>query len=352
MTSEVHREWKEQRARDGLPVTGPEYDIAYRKVSRERSAVSIKAYRRRYDAEHRTETNQRQARYDQAKRDRAKAEADAERRREEQRERKREYAKKYYQENRDRMREANRQAHVRRREADPDAERERKRLATKKWRHANRDRENAKLRDKYALDPSPKREIARRYYDTHADEVRERSRTYHLQNRDQQNATHKRWLAREKRRLELGLPVARLHRTPPADKERNASEAEEFFARTYPPEVIQGLFAQDRARWERDCYRARAANYITLTTASHNPARRHEYEIFTTQRARARQAAIDAEESRIREEHEAEEAARMDEIARTINDRLRLSPVIRDPHHNDPTRPHTSPTSAQTGMGR
>ncbi|HRN30071.1 MAG TPA: hypothetical protein PK890_10280, partial [Terrimesophilobacter sp.] len=224
-------------------------------------------------------------------------------------------------------------ARVRQRAEDPEGYREGKKRRNDAWRASHRDHVNAKARAKRQRDPAAKQVAAQKYYDTHAEERRAYSRRYHRDNRDQQLAQQSRWRQREQRRLEAGLPVRRLHRLTPAERDAHAAAAAEFFSTRViepmrrrlraeldgptPPELL--------AAWKRECERYRAAHY-----ASEHP------ETSSRERRRAQ-----AEARRLAEE------ARLDTIGRAINDRLRISPRRREP---DPAYlPQT--TSPSTGPG-
>lgn len=336
--SERHLAWKQQRETDGLPTSGPEYAKALRRRYREDNPERIRVYRAEYDAAHRERINELQRTAEARKRaDLKRAERDAQR--------KRENARAYYARNRDQVLDANRNAHNRRRDADPDAERERKRLANNAWRDKNRDRENAKLREKHAMNPQAKRDAAARYYQAHGDEIRARRRARYASDRNQERVTHQRWLAREARRIALGLPAARVHRSNPEEKAQHRADADEFFSREWPPDEIARIDRERLAAWERDCFRARAATYLYEEPGIRDRIRRAEYNALRDRRPRQQQptAAQRAREA---------ENARLDEIARKINQQLRLRPPPRHAHHLDPTHSQATSTSVQKGLHR
>jgi hypothetical protein len=116
-------------------------------------------------------------------------------------------------------------------------------------------------------------------------------------------AGQKRWRDRERRRLEVGLPVRRLHKVSPAERDQNAAAAEVFFSRPLTPELherLKGELSTPQHLIEglrREWARMRAVDY----------QRRHPETKSDTVRRR-----------------ESEEA-RLDGIARSINERLRLT---------------------------
>ncbi|WP_431779935.1 hypothetical protein [Microbacterium aurantiacum] len=207
------------------------------------------------------------------------------------------------------------------RAADPEGYREAKKQRNKRWRDSHKDEQNAKLRAKHRDNPEIKRAAAERYYAEHGDEVRERRRSYYWANREKQLEKQRLWRARERRRRELGLPPRRLHRVTASERAANASAGDEFFTRSRTPEELKAIrrepktSARELARWHRSSTRARLAAGIDGDTDAIRPvtaSRRRESE---------REAA-----ARRKREADAAEAARMDAIAREINDRLRHEP--------------------------
>jgi hypothetical protein len=213
-----------------------------------------------------------------------------------------------------------------RKAADPDGYREAKKRRNQAWRERHKDEIDARRREKYRLDPSRKQTQAAQYYERHAEERRDYRRRYYQEHREQELARQRQWRRRERRRIDAGLPVRRLHRTTPAEREQHAREADAFFARPVTPQLKERLAAELRtppeliAAFRRECARIRAAQY-----ALRNPE--------TSRRQLTRQQA---------------EEARMDAIARAINERLRTTPrPRRDLAAHTPT-PTTPP---RRGMG-
>lgn len=232
-----------------------------------------------------------------------------------------------------------RQRRAAQRAADPDGYREAKRARNKRWRDRHREEQNAKRREKHRDNPDAKRESAARYYQTHGEQVRERRRAYYHANRDAQLEKQRQWRGREKRRRDAGLPPRRLHRTTAAERAANRGAAVEFFERERTPEQIAILKEELRtpddaiARWERDSERARIASAIAADTDFTRPLTASQMRHRERERAaRQKQVAREAEE------------ARMDQIARAINDRLRTHPRSVRSHNNAPT-PHILDTS-------
>lgn len=202
---------------------------------------------------------------------------------------------------------------------DPEAYRAARKRANDSWRATHKDEINARLRERNRIDPDAKRARGRKHYEAHAEERRAYRRRYYEENRERELAKQRQWRQREKRRVEAGLPVRRLHRLSPDQRREHAAAADEFFARPLTPQLRERLEDELRtppeliAAWERECARIRAIQY----------ALRHpETSAHVTNRNQA-------------------EEERMDRIARTINDRLRTTPRRElDPY--SPPGPQTS----------
>ena len=232
-----------------------------------------------------------------------------------------------------------RQRRAAQRAANPDGYREAKRARNKRWRDRHREEQNAKRREKHRDNPDAKRESAARYYQTHGEQVRERRRAYYHANREAQLEKQRQWRAREKRRRAAGLPPRRLHRTAAAERAANRGAAVEFFERERTPEQIAILTEELRtpddviARWERDSERARIASAIAADTDITRP--------LTVSQMRHRERERAARQKQVAREVE---EARMDQIARAINERLRTRPRPVRSHNHSPT-PHIPDTS-------
>ncbi len=217
------------------------------------------------------------------------------------------------------------------RDADPEGYRASKRERNKRWRDAHRDEENAKLRAKHRANPEEKRAAAERYYAEHGDEVRQRRREYYWANREKQLEKQRQWRAREKARKDAGLPPRRMHRTSPRERTAAAADAEEFFARQRSSPEVDAMWEQlkpspeEIARWERDCRRARAGSASAAREGGQRPL------VATRQRGQGRSSGVSSDSARLAEE------ARLDAIARAINDQLRHSP--RRHNSNAPSMP-------------
>ncbi len=316
----------------------------YKRSWRERNAEHIRDYRAKYDEQHRDEVRRKNRERERERAARAKAE-------EERRAVKRENARRWYAENREQHLEAQRQYRAAQRENDPEGYRKSKRERNKRWRDKHKDEQNAKLREKYRLNPKAKRDQAASYYERNAEKVRARRREYYAANREAQLETQRRWREREKSRRRLPLPAPHRHPVPAAERRSNHSAANAFFARRYTPEQIAGirerLGTSDQiiAKWHRDGLRSRAASEHSGSA---------DYSAYFEREVKRRRRSVPSEGQIQRAERqmaEAEEEARMDAIAREINDRLRTQPRTRRHPAYDPSAPHAAPGSPRGGLG-
>ncbi|MEJ1154612.1 hypothetical protein [Microbacterium marmarense] len=306
----------------------------YKRNYREQNADRIREYRQGYRAEHLEEmrAKNREGMRARAAKDRAK------RAREEQR---RVRAREWYAQNSERHLAAQRAYRAAQKQADPEGYRKAKAERTKRWRDKHLDRENAKLREKHRQNPAAKQAAAARYYEKNGEAVKARRREYYAANREKQLAAQQRWRAREKRRKELGLPPRRIHNVSPAERRMNEEHAGAFFAREWsaaevkqvqlheptPPELI--------AKLDRDNARARA-DWAKANRPMKEPSREA---VDRERRAAIQEEAVRAEE------------ARLDAIARQVNERLRTQPRERRPISPDAFAPHAGPRSPETGLG-
>jgi hypothetical protein len=305
--AEAQREWKRNN---------PDKVKAYQDAFRAKHADRLRAANRERERE----------RY-------AKARAERERRAAA-----RERARDWYAQNRERHLEYQRQYRAAKRAEDPDAYRAAKNERNKRWNARHREAVAAKAREKHRDNPEVKREQAARYYAAHAEEVKARRRAYYASHREAQLAKQREWRRREKRRLEAGLPPRRIHRVSRADRERHAAAADDFFARSYTTDeikVIRGDTPTPQrllAEWKRQSAQHRAA-------FRHAAAPRPTPDLATEARVAAAAAR-------------AQEDARLDAIARAINDQLRgrPRPVASPPGAID--APLAIPQTTTRGMTR
>lgn len=287
-------EHKEQRA---------EYSQKYRAEHSE----EIAAYKRQW-----REKNLEAARA--SNRDNMRRKAAQERAAEDRRAKKAAYARERYHADIEASRAKAREYLQQKRAADPDGYREAKKRRNATWHERHKDEINARKREQNLRDPSKQKARAQRDYQVHGDERRAYRRRYYQQNRERQLAKQKQWRDRERRRIEVGLPVRRLHTVTPTERDQNAVAAQAFFSRPLTPQLREQLKAElatpqhliDALR--REWARIRAVDYQRRNPETNSDTIRRQ---------------------------EAEEA-RLDAIARSINDRLRLSP-----------RRHSHPTADQ-----
>lgn len=287
---------------------------------RENNRDHIREYRREYNAAHREEIN----RYE---RERQRRVAEEQQRAEERRAKNAKKARDYYHANIEQRRAYQRDYLARRKAADPDAYRAERSRLNAQWRERHKEERAAKRRDRYRDDPEEKKANARRYYERNAEKIKAKRREKYAENGEQERAANRAWRARERRRVEAGLPPHRRHRTTSAERDANLDNATVFFARHRDADAVAAI--RDEARtpqhlldaWQRDCHRARTAHYD-----ARNPELRHDVH-----------GRLTAEEKR------------MEDFARELNARLRMNPR-RQSGPRDPARPHAG-SSLQTDHG-
>lgn len=305
--SEAARRYKKKHARQ-ISAYGRQYraehaeQIAeYKRAWRERNGEHLAEYRGKYGEDNREKI--REANREYMRRQSAKERAEVEHR-----EREAEKSRERYHADIEASRAKARDYLQQKRAADPDGYREGKKRRNATWRERHKDEINSKLREKNLRDPSQKKARAQRDYELHGDERRESRRRSYQKNRDRELAKQKQWRDRERRRIEVGLPVRRLHKIAPAERDQNAADAAAFFARPLTPQVREQLKAE-------------------LATPQHliDALRREWARIRATDYAR-RNPETSSDTVRRRETEE----LRLGAIARGINDRLRRIPR-RDP---------------------
>lgn len=290
-----------RRYRENNPDKAKEQARRWREANREHRAEYQRAWRDR-NREHVRTSNR-----EYMRRKTAEAKTDLERKAQ-----KAQYARNRYHSDIEGSRAKAREYREAARARDPEGYRSSRKRANDRWRAKHKDEINARLRERNRIDPDAKRVRSRRHYENHAEERRAYRRRYYEENRERELAKQRQWREREKRRVEAGLPVRRLHRLTPDERRDNTRAADEFFARPVTAEFRAWLEAELRtppeliAAWERETARIRATQW----------ALRHP-----------------EASARIVNRNEAEEE-RMDTIARIINDRLRTTPrTARDPDY-------------------
>ncbi len=296
----------------------PEQLRAARRAYREQNAEHIAAYRAAYNEAHREEVLAKKREYARRKyREQARIR------------KRRAYSAKYYANNRDRYIENQKRSIAKRRTENPERFMQLQRGRDRRWWARHKDAENAKRRDVYRRDPEGQRQRAEAYYAAHKEEIKAKRRESYAANREKERASQNAARAKARAQREAGLPPRRTRRTPRDERFRNAREADLFFSRDrgwHQRQVLKRELETEPAvfaAWKRDCLRARAAH--------HQAALREELERLR------REGRLPPSPQPTREEiAEREELARMDAIARSINDRLRH----REGAHHDASAPH------------
>jgi hypothetical protein len=321
-----------------------------------RNTDRIKQYRETYAQGHRDQINARAREYERRKRAEARAVQEAQ----DKKERRRAYSRDYYAKNREAYLEQQRQLRAKRKTEDPDRYRAQARARNNRWYDTHRDERNEKLRKEYAENPEALRAKARAQYAKHADEVVAKRRAAWAANPEGSRERQRVQRERLRRRRDAGLPTKALHRVTRRETATNDTAADAFFARRRTTREIERMLrgptlvpSSDHRRtppdliaaFKRDCLYARTA-YDEASPDGNAAARR------------ARQAlhAAAEEQRRLREQErtaqKAREDARLDAIARQVNERLRTasrSPAI------DLAAPHRVGTlgmGGPTGMSR
>jgi hypothetical protein len=268
----------------------------YRRAYRVEHAEEIAEYKRKWREENRERDLA-------GKREYMRRKAAEKRELEERRARKAEYARERYLHDIEASRTRARELAARRRAENPEGQREAHRRRNQAWRERHKAEIAEKRRAEHQGEPERKRVAARRYYERHAEQRKEYSRRHYAEHRDELLAKQRDRHRRLRRRTSLGLPARRLHRITPEERREHARAAEAFFTQQWTPDMVERLRDELRtppaliAAWQRECARTRADQYALL-----HP------------------------ETRADTDHRAQtEEARMDAIAREINNRLRLT---------------------------
>jgi hypothetical protein len=296
-----------------------EYARRYREANKDKTAD----YRRRY----KTERREHYLRLHREQSARA-----AERRRQAAQRSQRKHQ--YYVEHRDailpKRRERARAYIERKMTEDPVAFRAHRAELARQWRTRNQDRLAVQARERREADPEKYREAARRYRADNPDKVKAANRRYYEANRDKVLAANRQWKEREQRRRDAGLPPRRIHKITAADRRANRDASDAFFAGPWSNQRLAALRDERVTKGEinalrRENERARAIAY----------AAEHPEMIDRLRRADQPRAAQLAR-------RKAEEA-RMDDIARRVNDQLRTHPRTQRPDPAAPRRALINP---------
>ncbi|MDF2506226.1 MAG: hypothetical protein K0Q52_85 [Microbacterium sp.] len=214
---------------------------------------------------------------------------------------------------------------------DPVAFRAHRAELARQWRARNQDRLSDQARERRRADPEKYREAARRYRADNPDKVKAANRRYYEANRDKVLAANRQWKEREQRRRDAGLPPRRIHKINTAERRANRDASDAFFTGAWSNERLAALRDERVTKAEinalrRDNERARAIAY----------AAEHPEMIDRLRRADQPRAAQLARQKA--------EEARMDDIARRVNDQLRTHPRTQRP---DPAAPHQALNNPQ-----
>ncbi|GAA1961836.1 hypothetical protein [Microbacterium deminutum] len=278
---------------------------------RERNKEHVVAYNRLWKQEHREAAREHNRESERRRKKRQRAI-----------ERKRERGRAYYAANPEHLRARMREWRAKRLAADPMGYRAAERERMRAWRAAHGEQVLAANRARDADDPSGPRERSRNYYRRHAQDRLAAQKAFFAEHPEKRREYQERWRRKDRWRRANGLPTWKLHRTTAKERAVNRFAADSFFAKKYTrgeirtmrlgPPTPDGLLAE----FWRDCDRARAAHHW-----SQNPKLQER-----VRAAMGEQAAVDAEN------------ARMDAIAREVNERLRrVAPPRRDHGVNPPT---------------
>lgn len=327
---------RERDARRAYRKRNADHIREIKRAWRERNADHIREYRAAYNEEHRDEVLAQRREYMKG----YNARRTAERRRTLA---KRASSKKYYEANKDKHHQYERAWRARKLAEDPEAYRARRAAYQRLRRERTKEADNAKLRARRRANPEANRAAQREYYARNAEKLKAQKRAHYHAHREEALARNRAWKEREKRRREAGLPPRRLHPTSATQREANAAAADAFFARPRAKEEITQLRRKPKppqaavertpdeliAAFERASQRARV-EHLLGTDAGFADRRR----VGEARRWLA------AQQPSARAQRQAVEDARLDEIGRQVNDRLRSKEAPRRRHHLDPAAPH------------
>ncbi|GAA1661935.1 hypothetical protein [Microbacterium lacus] len=317
--------------------SGVEPGVARREAMRrwrEQNADRVRAYRKQWRAEH--PERHRELNRETQKRARE---------REQQRRRTRERQRAYYEANAEKRRANTRQWRAARMAEDPEGFRAAETARRREWWASRPPEVRARIareaRDKAF--PEDTRERGRDYYHRNADRLNTERRAFLKEHPEKRREYQYRWLEKNRKREAAGLPVPARHRTTKQERQSNHAVADEFFLRQYTAAQIQGMRNGPPtppaliAAFHRDSARARAAHQLAEDTLL-------QYRL--AEELKTRQPTAEEQRWLIRRERQAEherrqaEDARLDEIGRAVNERLRHAGNVRRAHHKDPAAPH------------
>ena len=222
---------------------------------------------------------------------------------------------------------------------------EKRRKASRDYYYRNKETILAKAKERHEADPAVRQKRQQKYRQSHPDRIAAASAAWRSKPESKlrhQEAT-KRWEQREQRRRDVGLPPRRIHRRTPGDKQLDACNADAFFGRDWsririsdepehrldptPPEMLD--------EWEKGCARARLRHRLRNDPAYRERIEHHREALQDHLRSQVRRLAAQA---------------RIDAVARAVNDRLRTAPRRQDSaDHAAPHRLPSAPTRSLLG---
>lgn len=226
---------------------------------------------------------------------------------------------------------------------------EKRRKASRDYYYRNKEQILAKAKERHLADPSVRQKRQQKYRQEHPDRIAAASAAWRAkpENKERHREAAQRWEARERRRREVGIPPRRIHRRTPEDKRMDAGKADEFFAQDWSHAPMIGDGAEHRLdptppelldAWESESARARLRHRLR-----DDP----EFRKRIARRRTVLQERIAAEQRRVANRE------RVDAIARTVNDRLRITGTRRRTQNVDPAAPHPLPSGrSSSGLGR
>jgi hypothetical protein len=265
------------------PLTREERQRIYKRRWRELNQEHIRAYVQQYNGAHREYINKRERERVRARK--AEAVAADERRRK---------ARSDYAANRE-HRLAQQAMNNRAREArDPERYKALRAATNARFNAAHRDELTERQRRERLHQPGKVADYNKTYKQRNAAAVRQHAREYYQANKDDINARARHRRALAIRRREAGLPDAKLRRRAQGERAANILAADAFFARTWSQRELRHIQHREAWRLIASLHQAQTRELAALT-----PSRPHE----PTEREL--------------------ENARLDAIARHINNRLR-----------------------------
>jgi hypothetical protein len=306
----------------------------------------VLAHRARYREKNRERINALERESARKRRERARDAREAAARAEDRRAKDRERIRNYKAANRERLAEQDyirkRRWIAKQRETDLVAYRAKVSEYAKGYQARHRDEVAHKAKDRRLSNPYARLEYQAAYRAAHADELARKRREDYAKDPEKYLARNREWKRRERRRVKAGLPPRRVHHTTLPEMRRHDAEADAFFSRGRSVEEMDSIRVERmtdsevKAYLEREFARARAEAGFDTQAAQLVDRRSIEG---------ARRLARSVQEFESQRAAEAEDA-RLDAIARVINDRLRGA---RSEHARNESAPYQGPGTLSTG---